>query len=324
MAIEYKLSFDKKEEALAFQKFLKTLSVASKIETEWVDSYDEYYSGTVRAFTSFIAEKREALSKIDEKLREDVKGMLESMEKQIEQNKKHVADLYAEYPVGVSFSLHQVDIDNLNSLDMQDLHNAFSPIFQKNLFTKHHTLELLMRNGTVAYDEKTKKWTILENMNIDELVVNVRDVELNLPEPINLDYYELSVSLTHYAHNSYIVAASPAIYLNNIIMIKEFLSEEAGLLPEECEEEYNKLSYKRFEIIRLMNLILDGYSSVEKLQRQISEPGRFSSSNPHVFFRADISIQYLNDVLADLRKIGLISIKNGVLKVDKSYVRLGA
>jgi len=325
MTIELKVPFSDKEKANSFQEYLKMKGCQSRISIESVHDEITEYSAPVGIFEQFL-DKQE-----DENWdNEDLIGAIAEIRYWISNFRADIENIYSKLDIGIPYNFEEdlakkicgFDPDAFEELDdddvcIDDFTNPFHSI--NKLMSLTSALAVLYKNGCVSNDEDNHSVTLTQKKPIEDLVIDLSNNDDENWENEDLfsefdpnDFSDSGIEI-HFIKTidyRYVVSLGPEIIKMNPEDIINFITD-GNRFSYEFQDTIHEIDSHIYFTSYIHDLIEEGHSTIQEIHNCITEiKGDLSTSY-------QVSIEYLNEVLNDLKSAGLISIKNGVIKPAK-------
>jgi len=322
MTIELRVPFSDKEKAKSFQEFLKKNGCQARIVTD--SKYDEVteYSapiGVIEKFLDDIQERNSNEEDWDEELDDDI----ESTRDWISDFKEDIEKFYSVYEVGKAHKFDYIfenvcgynpdslqdDEDNFDTDGVLDAYDKFNKI--NKILSFSQILITLNKNACISNENEDHEITLIEKKPIEELVLETEEDELlGSFNPDDLDEGGIEMHTVKTIGYRYTVIAGPEYLKINPYELRDTITEDADN-PFEFDDALEDFASSLEFLHCVLDLIMNGNSTIQEIQEGLSKV------EDEVMSVYRVSNEYLSDVLADLKKLGLITIKNGVIKPAK-------
>jgi len=306
MVLELKVPFSEKKMATKFLRFLKINHCPSHISKETDCRETMEYYASIEIFQRFINSFYDNEDGNEEEYEEDddvgrlfdwlsdIKGCLEKIYQTFE---LHVPYSHRD----VLLKLYNMDIDSIEkrkeSIHEDDIQKMMEDY--KNISLSYSSFSILGENNCVI-DNDSDTIIFTEKKAIEELILSTTDEELfeNFNHDDLMDW-GIEMHLISVREYQYVVTAGPR-YIN--IDSKELINHiiECGVSPYIVHKIILGLRSDFTFIQRIDNLIEKSSPTTEELLEQLSET---DEEFPIVYH---VSQEYLEDVLYDMEKIGII------------------
>ena len=306
MTLEEKIVFFSHEDATDFQKYLREKDCESRINVEHEFSGEPYFEGTIAEFLHLI----DLLIKKEEDEGEEDADLL-LMKKDIEERRTKLQEFIKEHVAGdilrdATPSQMLAQAEKLEATNDEELKRDATDRFVSSLMILA-TLEDndLLEEGNDEYILKDVKSA--DDLRIMYAYNDFPEVSGDELKACNISSHIRTSSVTQY-----VITTGADIVYADADELSEYL-DNVDVDEEEAGKFIDAIFFKQAIVGKIRELIADGCSSEVKLLDALSAPA-FPLEGTNDVISFDITPEYLKVVLADLRKLGLISGKDGKIK----------
>ena len=303
MTLEEKITFYSREDAAAFQKYLREKECPSRISVEHNFSGTPYFEGSIASFLQLIDKinAREEDADLDE-LKSDLLG-----------RKKALTEFFASHKAGDILS----DATPSQLLAQAESIDVMGDEIQKQAAEKFVTalmiLGTLEDNDLLENTEDTEGYTLLGTKEPDELRVMYPYTEF---EGVTEDDLNDSGITTHIQTSSiteYIVnAGAELLFASDLNDLADVL-EQMDVDDDEAGRFVDAVFFKQALVAKIHELVSEGRQSEADILAAFDTPS-FPLEGTNDVISFDLTPEYLSGVISDLKKQGILAGKDGKIK----------
>lgn len=334
MTIELRVPFLEKDEATEFQQYLKRNGCHSRLESELKFHESLNFRSTIGNIEKFLddIEKRDSADEIWEEEEESVNAAREWVDKYKEEinefyskcvlNKPYtyvdlLTEIYDANPKLLGNSSESEENGEEDTADMDDDESGRMEEIKK-LAKFIVVTECLKNNGCIIENGDSHTVTFTNNKPIEELEVAAVNEIFSEFSPEDIENAGISMSLQSTVDTEYTVVAGPEFILMDSEDLARYLSWSEG---DEDVDDYEingnneALSYLKscsIFVHRIVDIVKEGPISIADLQKKL-----FNGAGSDVPLTFDLADETLTDTLNDLKKLGFVTFKNGMVKPGK-------
>ena len=306
MTLEEKITFYSHEAAVDFQKFLREKECGSRIVVEHSFSGEPYFEGTISQFMNLIdllAKKDEEENEVDEDLlhmKNDLIERKETLEEFLEGHKE--GDLLSDStPSQMLAQLQTIDATGDDAIKKDAADKFVSSLM---------VLATLEDNGLL--EEEGENYRLKEIKAADEMTVMY--AYNDFPAVTQDDLAECGIA-SHVRTSSttdYVITVGTEVLFVNTDEIADFL-DHVDVDEEEAAKFVDAVFFKQAFVGKIHELVAEGNASEEALLEALGAPS-FPLEGTNDVISFDITADYLKAVVNDLRKLGILTGKDGKIK----------
>ncbi|HJJ51704.1 MAG TPA: hypothetical protein O0X55_01005 [Methanocorpusculum sp.] len=306
MTLEEKITFYSHEAAVDFQKFLREKECGSRIVVEHSFSGEPYFEGTISQFMNLIdllAKKDEEENEVDEDLlhmKNDLIERKETLEEFLEGHKE--GDLLSDStPSQMLAQLQTIDATGDDAIKKDAADKFVSSLM---------VLATLEDNGLL--EEEGENYRLKEIKAADEMTVMY--AYNDFPAVTQEDLAECGIA-SHVRTSSttdYVITVGTEVLFVNTDEIADFL-DHVDVDEEEAAKFVDAVFFKQAFVGKIHELVAEGNASEEALLEALGAPS-FPLEGTNDVISFDITADYLKAVVNDLRKLGILTGKDGKIK----------
>ena len=306
MTLEEKITFYSHEAAVDFQKFLREKECGSRIVVEHSFSGEPYFEGTISQFMNLIdllAKKDAEENETDEDLlhmKNDLIERKETLEEFLEGHKE--GDLLSDStPSQMLAQLQTIDATGDDAIKKDAADKFVSSLM---------VLATLEDNGLL--EEEGENYRLKEIKAADEMTVMY--AYNDFPAVTQDDLAECGIA-SHVRTSSttdYVITVGTEVLFVNTDEIADFL-DHVDVDEEEAAKFVDAVFFKQAFVGKIHELVAEGNASEEALLEALGAPS-FPLEGTNDVISFDITADYLKAVVNDLRKLGILSGKDGKIK----------
>ena len=306
MTLEEKITFYSHEDAVEFQKFLREKECGSRIVVEHSFSGEPYFEGTISQFMNLIdllAKKDEEENEVDEDLlhmKNDLIERKETLEEFLEGHKE--GDLLSDStPSQMLAQLQTIDATGDDAIKKDAADKFVSSLM---------VLATLEDNGLL--EEEGENYRLKEIKAADEMTVMY--AYNDFPAVTQDDLAECGIA-SHVRTSSttdYVITVGTEVLFVNTDEIADFL-DHVDVDEDEAAKFVDAVFFKQAFVGKIHELVAEGNASEEALLEALGAPS-FPLEGTNDVISFDITADYLKAVVNDLRKLGILTGKDGKIK----------
>lgn len=306
MTLEEKITFYSHEAAVDFQKFLREKECGSRIVVEHSFSGEPYFEGTISQFMNLIdllAKKDEEENEVDEDLlhmKNDLIERKETLEEFLEGHKE--GDLLSDStPSQMLAQLQTIDATGDDAIKKDAADKFVSSLM---------VLATLEDNGLL--EEEGENYRLKEIKAADEMTVMY--AYNDFPAVTQDDLAECGIA-SHVRTSSttdYVITVGTEVLFVNTDEIADFL-DHVDVDEDEAAKFVDAVFFKQAFVGKIHELVAEGNASEEALLEALGAPS-FPLEGTNDVISFDITADYLKAVVNDLRKLGILTGKDGKIK----------
>ncbi|MEA5036912.1 hypothetical protein SDC9_18422 [bioreactor metagenome] len=303
MTLEEKITFYSREDAAAFQKYLREKGCPSRISVEHSFSGTPYFEGTIASILHLIEliEAREQDADLDE-----LKSDLLSRRKTLE-------EFFASHKAGDSLTEATPSqlLAQAESIDAmgEDVQKQASDKFMNALMI----LGTLEDNDLLEVSEEKECYTLLATKDPNELRVMYAYTDFSGVTEEDLKEAGITSHIRTSSATEYIITAGAELLFVSDIEDLADLLDHMDVEDDEAARFVDAVFFKQALIGKIHALVAEGKQSEADLLAALDAPA-FPLEGTDDVISFDISAEYLSGVVSDLRKQGVLSGKDGKIK----------
>ena len=308
MVLEEKLSFDTREDANLFQKFLREKGCSSRIAVEHTFSGEPFFEGSVADFMTLIAllEKKDAEEgEVDEEL--------SLTKKDLENRRDTLNEFFAAHKPGdiLENSTPTQMMARVQSIDAES-DEAFRKDAADKFVASLMILGALEDNNLLEETEDGSSYTLTGTAKAEDLRVMYPYTDFPKISAEELKECGISSHINVVSYEKHVVTAGAEIIFVDTDELTDYL-DNADADEDDSARFIDNVFFKQAFIAKVHDLIANGASSEAELVKCLENPA-FPLEGTDDVISFDVSSEYLADVLSDLRKLEIISGKDGKIK----------
>ena len=306
MTLEEKITFYSHEAAVDFQKFLREKECGSRIVVEHSFSGEPYFEGTISQFMNLI----DLLAKKDEEENEVDEDLLH-MKNDLIERKETLEEFFAEHKEGdlLSDATPSQMLAQLQTIDATG-DDAIKKDAADKFVSSLMVLATLEDNGLL--EEEGENYRLKEIKAADEMTVMY--AYNDFPAVTQDDLAECGIA-SHVRTSSttdYVITVGTEVLFVNTDEIADFL-DHVDVDEEEAAKFVDAVFFKQAFVGKIHELVAEGNASEEALLEALGAPS-FPLEGTNDVISFDITADYLKAVVNDLRKLGILTGKDGKIK----------
>ena len=303
MTLEEKITFYSREDAAAFQKYLREKECPSRISVEHNFSGTPYFEGSISSFLQLI-------DKINAK-EEDAD--LDELKSDLLERKRALTEFFTSHKTGDILS----DATPSQLLAQAESIDVMGDEIQKQAAEKFVTalmiLGTLEDNDLLENTEDKEGYTLLGTKEPDELRVMYPYTEF---EGVTEDDLKDSGITTHIQTSStteYIVnAGAELLFASDIDDLADVL-DQMDVDDDEAGRFIDAVFFKQALVAKIHDLVSQGTQSEADLLAAFDTPS-FPLEGTNDVISFDLTPEYLSGVVSDLKKQSILTGKDGKIK----------
>ena len=306
MTLEEKITFYSHEAAVDFQKFLREKECGSRIVVEHSFSGEPYFEGTISQFMNLIdllAKKDEEENEVDEDLlhmKNDLIERKETLEEFLEGHKE--GDLLSDStPSQMLAQLQTIDATGDDAIKKDAADKFVSSLM---------VLATLEDNGLL--EEEGENYRLKEIKAADEMTVMYAYNDFPAVTSEDLQECKIASHVRTSSTTNYVITVGTEILFVNTDDIADFL-DHVDVDEDEAAKFVDAVFFKQAFVGKIHELVAEGNASEEALLEALGAPS-FPLEGTNDVISFDITADYLKAVVNDLRKLGILTGKDGKIK----------
>ena len=306
MTLEEKITFYSHEAAVDFQKFLREKECGSRIVVEHSFSGEPYFEGTISQFMNLIdllAKKDEEENEVDEDLlhmKNDLIERKETLEEFLEGHKE--GDLLSDStPSQMLAQLQTIDATGDDAIKKDAADKFVSSLM---------VLATLEDNGLL--EEEGENYRLKEIKAADEMTVMYAYNDFPAVTQDDLAKCGIASHVRTSSTTDYVITVGTEVLFVNTDEIADFL-DHVDVDEEEAAKFVDAVFFKQAFVGKIHELVAEGNASEEALLEALGAPS-FPLEGTNDVISFDITADYLKAVVNDLRKLGILTGKDGKIK----------
>lgn len=323
MTLEEKLTFYSREDAADFQKYLRENDCASRISVEQVFSGEPCLEGTIENFSrlfSRIIEDNEKEGDIDAdliKMKEDLIIRKGDLEEFLASHK--VGDIIVDStPSQMLAQLQSIDVTGDDAIRKQAADKFVSSLMILATLEDNGLLESRESSASGTEDGEAESENIEEDYVLSgikpagEMTIIYPYSDFNTLIPDLLDEFDIISHIRASATTNYVVTTDASIVLLDSDELANYL-DNVDVDEEESSKFIDAVFFKQVFVSKIREIINLGKTSEADIFEMFNAPS-FPLEGTNDVISFDITQEYLKAAIADLKKLGLISGKDGKIK----------
>ena len=308
MTLEEKITFYSHEAAVDFQKFLREKECGSRIVVEHSFSGEPYFEGTISQFMNLIdllAKKDEEENEVDEDLlhmKNDLVERKETLEKFFAEHKE--GDLLSDAtPSQMLAQLQTIDATGDDAIKKEAADKFVSSLM---------VLATLEDNGLLAEAEGGEDYILTGVKPADEMIIMYAYNDFPAVTSEDLQECKIASHVRTSSTTNYVITVGTEILFVNTDDIADFL-DHVDVDEDEAAKFVDAVFFKQAFVGKIHELVAEGNASEEALLEALGAPS-FPLEGTNDVISFDITADYLKAVVNDLRKLGILTGKDGKIK----------
>jgi len=306
MTLEEKIIFDTHEDAAEFQKYLREKGCESRINVEYEFTGEPYFEGNIPEFLELI----DILGKKDAE-DGDVDEDLVLMKKDIEERREKLEEFFSQHKAGdilrdATPSQMLAQVERLEARNDDDLKKEATEKFISSLMI----LATLEDNNLL--EENEDEYILKEVRSADEMRIMYAYTDFPIVSEEELKECNISSHIRTSSVTQYVVTTGTSIIYVDADDLNDFL-DNVDVDEDAAGKFIDQIFFKQALVGKIHELIEKGCTSEKDLQKAFETPA-FPLEGTNDVISFDLSPEYLTAVMSDIRKLGLISGKDGKIK----------
>ncbi|MDD3257325.1 MAG: hypothetical protein PHU87_03640 [Methanocorpusculum sp.] len=303
MTLEEKITFYSREDAAAFQKYLREKECPSRISVEHNFTGTPYFEGSIASFLQLIDKinAREEDADLDE-LKSDLLG-----------RKKSLTEFFTSHKAGDILS----DATPSQLLAQAESIDVMGDEIQKQAAEKFVTalmiLGTLEDNDLLENTEDKEGYTLLGTKEPDELRVMYPYTEFEGATEDDLKDSGITTHIQTSSITEYIVnAGAELLFASDLNDLADVL-EQMDVDDDEAGRFVDAVFFKQALVAKIHELVSEGRQSEADILAAFDTPS-FPLEGTNDVISFDLTPEYLSGVVSDLKKQGILAGKDGKIK----------
>lgn len=305
MTLEEKITFYSREDASAFQKYLREKGCPSRISVEHNFSGTPYFEGSIASFLQLI-------DKINAR-EEDTD--LDDLKKDLLVREKSLTEFFASHKAGDILS----DATPSQLLAQVESIDAMGDEIQKQATEKFVNLLMILGtledNNLLKNSEEKDSYTLLGTKTAKELRVMYAYTDFNGVTEEDLKNSGITTHIrTSSTTESILNTGAELLFASDLDDMADVL-DQMDVDDDEAGRFIDAIFFKQVLIAKIKELVISGKQSEADLLTALDAPS-FPLEETNDVISFDISPEYLSGVISDLKKQGVLSGKDGKIKTS--------
>lgn len=305
MTLEEKITFYSREDASAFQKYLREKGCPSRISVEYNFSGTPYFEGSIASFLQLI-------DKINAR-EEDTD--LDDLKKDLLVREKSLTEFFASHKAGDILS----DATPSQLLAQVESIDAMGDEIQKQATEKFVNLLMILGtledNNLLKNSEEKDSYTLLGTKTAKELRVMYAYTDFNGVTEEDLKNSGITTHIrTSSTTESILNTGAELLFASDLDDMADVL-DQMDVDDDEAGRFIDAIFFKQALIAKINELVASGKQSEADLLAALDAPS-FPLEETNDVISFDISPEYLSGVISDLKKQGVLSGKDGKIKTS--------
>jgi hypothetical protein len=305
MTLEEKITFYSREDASAFQKYLREKGCPSRISVEYNFSGTPYFEGSIASFLQLI-------DKINAR-EEDTD--LDDLKKDLLVREKSLTEFFASHKAGDILS----DATPSQLLAQVESIDAMGDEIQKQATEKFVNLLMILGtledNNLLKNSEEKDSYTLLGTKTAKELRVMYAYTDFNGVTEEDLKNSGITTHIrTSSTTESILNTGAELLFASDLDDMADVL-DQMDVDDDEAGRFIDAIFFKQVLIAKIKELVISGKQSEADLLTALDAPS-FPLEETNDVISFDISPEYLSGVISDLKKQGVLSGKDGKIKTS--------
>jgi hypothetical protein len=317
MMLEEELEFSNHEEAQEFIKYIRSLGCNPKMSVQNRLIHEPTFRGRIGALLSLAEEEAATLEGDSEQ--EDIREAFLALSRSIERRMQDLAAFLNEHQVGdivPVFPDEETMAKFVADIISGDEEKAFSQEDRDKVLAAVGTNTVIEENN--LFEDTPEGRRLVRTIEPEEAYIIIPEYPLCGIDEEKLQEKGVTVAFNVIGERGYLVSTGPEIVLVEDIGALSERLQAMGVEEETCAGVQSSLLFKRLIVDRIM-AVLDEQGKLKR-EEILDFAGAFdaqiSDEGDRVSFLLDDEI--LDDILADLRKVGLISGKDSKINAAKA------
>ena len=303
MTLEEKITFYSREDAAAFQKYLREKECPSRISVEHNFSGTPYFEGSISSFLQLI-------DKINAK-EEDAD--LDELKSDLLERKRALTEFFTSHKTGDILS----DATPSQLLAQAESIDVMGDEIQKQAAEKFVTalmiLGTLEDNDLLENTEDKEGYTLLGTKEPDELRVMYPYTEFEGVTEDDLNDSGITTHIQTSSTTEYIVnAGAELLFASDIDDLADVL-DQMDVDDDEAGRFIDAVFFKQALVAKIHDLVSQGTQSEADLLAAFDTPS-FPLEGTNDVISFDLTPEYLSGVVSDLKKQSILTGKDGKIK----------
>ncbi len=303
MTLEEKITFYSREDAAAFQKYLREKECPSRISVEHNFSGTPYFEGSIASFLQLI-------DKINAK-EEDAD--LDELKSDLLERKRALTEFFTSHKTGDILS----DATPSQLLAQAESIDVMGDEIQKQAAEKFVTalmiLGTLEDNDLLENTEDKEGYTLLGTKEPDELRVMYPYTEFEGVTEDDLNDSGITTHIQTSSTTEYIVnAGAELLFASDIDDLADVL-DQMDVDDDEAGRFIDAVFFKQALVAKIHDLVSQGTQSEADLLAAFDTPS-FPLEGTNDVISFDLTPEYLSGVVSDLKKQSILTGKDGKIK----------
>lgn len=305
MTLEEKITFYSREDASAFQKYLREKGCPSRISVEHNFSGTPYFEGSIASF----------LQLIDKINTQEEDADLDDLKKDLLVREKSLTEFFASHKVGDILS----DATPSQLLAQVESIDAMGDEIQKQATEKFVNLLMILGtledNNLLKNSEEKDSYTLLGTKTAKELRVMYAYTDFNGVTEEDLKNSGITTHIrTSSTTESILNTGAELLFASDLDDMADVL-DQMDVDDDEAGRFIDAIFFKQVLIAKIKELVISGKQSEADLLTALDAPS-FPLEETNDVISFDISPEYLSGVISDLKKQGVLSGKDGKIKTS--------
>ena len=305
MTLEEKITFYSREDASAFQKYLREKGCPSRISVEHNFSGTPYFEGSIASF----------LQLIDKINTQEEDADLDDLKKDLLVREKSLTEFFASHNVGDILS----DATPSQLLAQVESIDAMGDEIQKQATEKFVNLLMILGtledNNLLKNSEEKDSYTLLGTKTAKELRVMYAYTDFNGVTEEDLKNSGITTHIrTSSTTESILNTGAELLFASDLDDMADVL-DQMDVDDDEAGRFIDAIFFKQVLIAKIKELVISGKQSEADLLTALDAPS-FPLEETNDVISFDISPEYLSGVISDLKKQGVLSGKDGKIKTS--------
>jgi hypothetical protein len=303
MTLEEKITFYSREDASAFQKYLREKGCPSRISVEHSFSGTPYFEGSISSILQLIDKIHARESDVD----------LEELKTDLLARKKTLEEFFQSHKAGdcltdATPSQLLAQVESIDAMG-EDVQKQATDKFMNALMI----LGTLEDNELLEVSEDKECYTLLGTKEAGDLRVMYAYTDFSGVTEEDLNETDLVSHIRTSSTTEFIITAGAEIlFVSDIEDLTDML-DHMDVEDDEAARFVDAVFFKQALVGQIHKLVSEGKQSEADLLAALDAPA-FPLEGTKDVISFDISPEYLSGVVSDLRKQGILSGKDGKIK----------
>jgi hypothetical protein len=304
MTLEEKITFDSREDATEFQKYLKERNCSARISVEHTFSGTPYFEGTIAAFEELI----------NKLLAKEEDSDLTRIKTDLLNHEKNLVEFFSTHRIGdalIDATPTQLlaQFENIDASGNNDIQKIATEKFINSLMI----LETLEDNNLLKIEGEARECTLAGVKDPKELRVTYSCNDLGITTCEDLNETDIISHIRTSSITRYVVTTgSEIVFEQNIADLGDVL-DHLDVDDDEACQFVDAIFFKQELVAKIHELVSNGITNEEKLLEAF-EASTFPFGETKGMISFDLSADYLAGVVNDLRKQGFLKGRDGKIK----------